>query len=263
MASLPIPDRRSGVTYSSIGPDGLVGRLVHDLSGGRVRDRHPAHLDPDLDAGSLPRLPGWRGSLGQTGSARSHLESQGVGAGDVFLFFGWFRDVFEDSAGHWNFLPRGRSVHAFFGWLQVGEVIPMPTGAVAEWAHAPWLSGHPHVRRGPEPGNAVYVASESLVLPGLGNTGLAGYGTVKRVRPKTVLTRPGSKSRSLWSLPGWFDPAAGVLPLSYHGAPERWSRDGDGILLSSVGRGQEFVLDCVGRPEAAAWIASIASSGPP
>lgn len=259
--SLPIPDRKSKLSYGDIGFDGLVGRLAEDLSKGRVRARSPAHLDPDLNHASAPRQSGWRASLGQTGSARAHLESHGVGVGDVFLFFGWFRDVVEDPDGRWSFVSGGRNIHAFFGWLQVGEVIPLPEGREDEWAHAPWLLDHPHVRRGPEPRNAVYVASDSLVLPEMPPLGLPGAGTVKSLSALTTLTRPGAKNRSLWSLPGWFDPSRGMPPLSYHGAPERWSREGETMILSSVGRGQEFVLDCAGRPEASAWIAAIAGSG--
>lgn len=261
--SLPIPDRRAACTYAEIGKDGLMGRLAEDLSKGRVRAGSPAHLDPDLDREAIPRMPGWRGSLGQTDSARSHLDSQGVGPGDLFLFFGWFRDAVENADGRWRFAPGGRNVHAFFGWLQVEEVLPLPTGIEAEWAHAPWLSDHPHVRRGPEPKNAVYVASEQLVLPGLGAVGLPGAGTFSRLSSGSVLTEAGSKNRSLWRLPAWFNPSDGLPPLTYHGSPARWSRDGDGILLESVGRGQEFVLDCSGREAAAEWIARLLSGAAP
>lgn len=258
--SLPIPDRRSRYSYGDIGADGLMGRLVEDLSKGRTRARSPAHLDPDIDAFSLPRLPGWRGAFGQTGSARTHLDRCGVGPGDVFLFFGWFRDVAMDTDGRWVFAPRRRSVHALFGWLQVGEVVPLPRGTLDEWAHVPWLQGHPHVSRGPEERNAVYVAAERLVMPGLGDTGLPGYGTIKKLSPGTMLTAEGARSRSLWRLPQWFAPSSGRACLSYHGSPERWTLDGGDVLLSSVGRGQEFVLDCKDRSAAADWVAQTVSS---
>jgi len=50
-----------------------------------------AHLDPDLDAASRRREPGWRPLLGQHGAAQSHLCNESVGPGDLFLFFGLFR----------------------------------------------------------------------------------------------------------------------------------------------------------------------------
>ncbi|CAI8922445.1 hypothetical protein EMIT0158MI4_310005 [Burkholderia ambifaria] len=46
----------------------------------------------------MANIPGWRPALGQTGAAQGHLSNNGVGAGDVFLFFGWFRQV-EKSRG--------------------------------------------------------------------------------------------------------------------------------------------------------------------
>jgi Nucleotide modification associated domain 3 len=42
--------------------------------------------------------------------------------------------------------------------------------------------------------------------------------------------------------------------LSYHGDKSRWARDGDAVLLRTVGRGQEFVLDCQEYPEAIQWL---------
>jgi len=257
LLSLPIPDGRSRLAYSGVG-DGLAGELVRDLTRGRVRPSFPAHLDPDLVAGDMPRKEGWRGVFGQTGSAASHLDANGVGPGDVFLFFGWFRDV-EQAGGAWRFRPGGRNVHAFFGWLQVAEVVRLPEGSAGEWAAHPWLEGHPHVMRGPEPGNRVYVASERLVLPGIADVGLPGWGRIAGLSQRTTLTAPGASTRSAWRLPDFFSPARGA-PLSYHGLPDRWSRDGDHVLLRSVSRGQEFVLDCDGRPEASRWIASIASA---
>lgn len=46
---------------AAAGPDPCaMGAVVEQLTGGRVRGDALAHLDPDLDAGALPRLPGWR-----------------------------------------------------------------------------------------------------------------------------------------------------------------------------------------------------------
>lgn len=45
--------------------------------------------------------------------------------------------------------------------------------------------------------------------------------------------------------------------LSYHRHPHRWHETADGVQLQSVGRGQEFVLDCHDYPEALAWLQQI------
>src|SRR5689334_1319956 len=98
MYSLPIQAAGATKRYGEIlkgddrrGTD--MGSVVKDLTSGRVCEEYLAHLDPDLDPSALPRLPGWRPAFGQTGAAQTHLDHCGVGVGDLFLFFGWFRRV--------------------------------------------------------------------------------------------------------------------------------------------------------------------------
>jgi hypothetical protein len=37
----------------------------------------------------------------------------------------------------------------------------------------------------------------------------------------------------------------------------RWKLDGDTVLLRSMGRGQEFVLDCQNYPDAIQWLSQL------
>ncbi|WP_171049104.1 hypothetical protein [Rhizobium sp. MHM7A] len=238
LVSLPIPDGRSLTRYGAI--DGPTGQLVEDLTNGRYQKRHPAHLDPDLEHGSIPRTEGWRGALGQTSAAASHLKSQGVTVGDVFLFFGWFRDV-DLKDGKYRFASKGRNIHALFGWLQIGEVIDLSSGDRQSWQNHPWLATHPHVRRGREAGNTIYVASEQLVI---GDTAFGpGWGRVSVLEPRHILTRDNAPGRSAWSLPSWMHPDQGSA-LSYHLDAARWGHAEAMATLNIVGRGQEFVLTC-------------------
>ena len=69
-----------------------LGALVNDLSRGRIKPTHWAHLDPILDT-RVSRGTGWRPLFGQAGASESHLRKTGVSEGDIFLFFGWFRQV--------------------------------------------------------------------------------------------------------------------------------------------------------------------------
>ena len=123
IVSLPIPDKSSVVTYGGICHEGgSLGNLVSDLTSGRVPPHYRAHIDPDLVADSLPRLPDWRPILGQTGQAQSHLRNNHVGPGDRFLFFGLFRLV-EMLNGSYTWLRDARPCHVIWGWLQVAEVL--------------------------------------------------------------------------------------------------------------------------------------------
>ena len=141
LISLPIPDAHGSVRFSDVEPS--IGRLVSDLTGGRIESDAPAHLDPDLRRGALRRRPdGWRPAFGQVGPAQGHLARCGVGVGDLFLFFGLFRQAYEDPRdGRVRWVPDARNQHVIFGWMEVEEVLrlhrdgPMHAG----------LRCHPHV----------------------------------------------------------------------------------------------------------------------
>jgi Nucleotide modification associated domain 3 len=78
--SLPIPTRMPTPTrFGDLSDD--VAQLVSDLTRGRITAVRPCHLDPDLDAKSLVRHPGWRGALGQVSAAQSHLSNNDIDSG--------------------------------------------------------------------------------------------------------------------------------------------------------------------------------------
>ena len=92
--SLPIPARHAPTRFRELHwGNGSLGPLVEHLTMGRVREGDRCHLDPDLRADAPPRRPGWRPAFGHVEIAQSHLEREGVGTGDLFLLFGWFRPV--------------------------------------------------------------------------------------------------------------------------------------------------------------------------
>jgi hypothetical protein len=262
MIPLPIPSRADRQRLGALNVDGIdVGALAAGLSRNRVNAKAYVHVDPDLQRALLPRAPGWRPAFGQMGAAQSHLSRCGVGCGDLFLFFGWFRAV-EGVDRHWRYLRDAPDVHALFGWLQVGEVIAVTCPRDVLRSH-PWLGTHPHVAsagRHRSANNTIYVAADELRL-GATNTGLPGGGVFERYSPALQLSAPG-RSRSWWRLPAWFAPSADRPALSYHAAPWRWSVESSGVLLRVVSKGQEFVLDCDRYPEVVGWLAALFASLP-
>jgi len=267
---LPIPDDRSPIRYSDLSPRGSehgaevpIADLVTDLTAGRIAPEHHAHLDPDLNSASLPRDPGWRPLFGQEGAAQSHLARHGVGRGDLFLFFGLFRPVtrIED---RWVYVKGSRSTHIIWGWMQVARVWTVDDHDLQA---TPWARRHPHFHRGPDTSNVVYVAAARMSLPrgGVregdrnsrpderGAHAPAGAGVFARDRPELHLSAADTARPSSWDLPGWFHPGQGRPALTYHGRPDRWSRDGHRTRLQTVGRGQEFILDADAYPEATGW----------
>jgi hypothetical protein len=233
LISLPIPCDRpgSGTPYTSI-------RAVTGASLAQIMDQlrvavppDGAHLDPDLVRGAVPRDPGWRALFGQSSQAERHLENQHVTSGDLFLFFGLFRQTaLVDGELRWA--PRASMLHVLFGYLEIGEIRHI--GSPADVTDLPWAASHPHVKVWDRPGNTLYVAAaKSALAPGRPGAGLF------RFSPTTQLTQPGATT-SIWQLPAAFVSCA--QHLSYHMDAKRWQIQSDGtVILHTVGRGQEFV----------------------
>lgn len=233
-----------------------LGSVASDLTGGRTRPDHFAHLDPDLAASAFPRQPGWRPLLGQAGAAQSVLAREGVGAGDLFLFFGWFRQV-SRSAGRMEYVRGAPNMHVLWGWLQVDDVLEVGRDRFPTWmAYHPHLAPHRKLAS-----DTLYVARERLRIGGV-DLDIPGAGTFSAYDDRLRLTAPGD-NRSIWALPAWFAPSPPRPPLGYHAAPDRWQVDGDQVHLRTVGRGQEFVLDTEWYPEALPWAVGLLQASIP
>ncbi|MEZ4662099.1 MAG: hypothetical protein R2911_31495 [Caldilineaceae bacterium] len=261
LCPLPIPDVRAQRRYCDMqlangslpARYSHLGALVAELTGGKTGADACGHLDPDLTAHSVARADGWRPAFGQTGAALGHLHNQAIGPGDLFLFYGWFRRV-ELVDDRLQYVAIAPDMHVIYGWLQVESVFYPARCADADIPA--WLRDHPHCAPDFARQNAIYVARERLALAGVDGR-IAGGGLFPACRPARQLTAAESARRSLWRLPGWFYPPAPEQALSYHGKMERWQRQGEHALLRTVGRGQEFVLDCAHYPRCAAWLAEL------
>jgi len=244
LLSLPIPEE-SSIRYRDLFCEGAeFEKLVEDLTSGKVRGSDCAHLDPDLDARSYPRQPGWRPLFGPSGPAMTHLRNNGLGLGDLFLFFGWFRQT-EVVNGTYRYVRGAPDLHVIFGWLQIGDITD---GREARTAF-PWATYHAHLDRSLV--EQVFIASRHLWLGS--STRTAGGGVFGKYHDDLCLTDRGQNHRSLWRLPRSFYPAGEKKPLSYHESMARWQMKDHCAILQSAGRGQEFVLDAHEYPEAVEW----------
>ncbi len=206
-----------------------------------------AHIDPDLKPQSLSRKSGWTAIFGPSEAAQTHLIRNGVGIGDLFLFFGWFKQT-EWRQGRLKFISSAPDIHLMFGWLQVGMTKNAKEFSAKERA---WAEYHPHFHPQRLNSSVIYLATENLQVRGV-RTGMPGYRVFPLYREALRLTAPGG-SRSTWRLPKWFYPGNGRPALSYHGDLSRWEREQNCVYLRTVGRGQEFVLDCDYYPEWLDW----------
>jgi hypothetical protein len=218
MLSLPIPTDAPEGRYAELFHDGRsYERITLDLGGQPAMAAGNCHPDPDLRLAGRA-ISGWRPALGQTGPSLGHLENQGVGVGDLFLFFGWFRRA-EFHGERLRFVQGAPDVHAVFGYLEVGEVLEG-----AEIARVPW---HPHASPVPRDRNTVYTAAARLAGAELPGVGTLDY------REDRVLTAPGL-TRSRWKLLPWM----GLAEISAH-KPKALHSD----YFQSTPRSQEFVIE--------------------
>lgn len=210
--SLPIPTaKRSETTYELAG----LGEIVARTTKGRVRPENLCHEDPMFHDG--------RCAFGQTGAAQAHLAKQGVGVGDIFLFFG----LFVEQEG-------GDRHHRIFGFLRVEEVRAIGGRPNKDHRLKCFPRRHPHTIGEWNENNTIY---------------LGGGTKTRKAHQSLRLSKPGGPV-SRWVVPPWLH----GVGLSYHLKSSRWIGDND---LQVVGRGQEFVADVGDLAEPRAWLAAV------
>jgi hypothetical protein len=208
--SLPIPGRagQSETTYGCLG----LGELVRSATRGRMNADDLCHNDPMFENG--------RWAFGQTDKAQAHLAKQGVTIGDVFLFFGLFREP-----------GTGDDHHRIFGYLQIDEILRLGPRPSMDDQPRGFTRRHPHTIGQWEANNTVYV--------GTGARATKASSTLRLSKPGAV--------KSQWVVPTWLAETG----LSFHSDPDRWQR---GNELRVVGRGQEFVAVVGDRAAPRAWL---------
>ena len=224
LLSLPIPEN-NGIEYEQLEyGEKTYTQILKDLN--PKGDYQYAHLDPDLcNSIRKTKVEGWLPAFGQCGTAQSILQSCEVEKGDIFLFFGWFRQT-EEIEGKLRYIKGASDLHKIFAYMQIGEII---TGAEKIKKYA-W---HPHSldlytksQKKDHQNNTLYLPSEKLTSLGLD---VDGYGTLNY-----QLTND-ANSRSMWK------PLEFLLPENLHQKCKRKNQMKDGNIYYR-GRWQELVF---------------------
>ena len=223
LCSLPIPDCDSNITYDGIRYGNMnMGEIVEDLTRrrqpqNRIGRKSRAHLDPDINASDYPRQEDWQPLFGQCGHPQEHLRNQCVVEGDLFLFFGLFREV-KEAANGWWYVKGTQPRHILWGWLQIGEIRKVNELAKDE---LPWARYHPHLQYPKSDldktlvDNTLYVASDRLDL----DHSFKGAGRFPKFHEQLVLTDPEGLEVTDWRLPRCFYPDEGKYPLTHFPDP--------------------------------------------
>lgn len=165
-------------------------------------------------------------ALGQADRAEGHLRNQGVGVGDLFLFYGWFRQIGYHN-DRWSYVKDAPDIHQIWAYMMIGnkQVIDSDANKLDALTTFPFLSEHPHIRRQKYNSNkeSIYVSSQHGILP------------FSKERCLTDTKR--YQGRSTWRLPVIFNQPRAFSHLKI------FEPDGDDVVIRYRGFGQEFVLD--------------------
>ena len=139
LLSLPIPDEEDANTFSSLHWEGnSYFDIIHSLNPKTfITSDSRCHLDPDLRFDVKNRETNWKPAFGQMNASLSHLRNQNVSVGDIFLFYGWFRET-ELKDGRFRYKKYGIDAHIIYGYMQIGEIIEHKEDV------PDWLKDHPH-----------------------------------------------------------------------------------------------------------------------
>lgn len=247
LLSLPIHDDKdmhtkfSQLFYENKSYDRIINELMGDADGvkSKYSDEIYCHLDPDIRQDIIKdRNPKWRAAFGQSGAAQGHLSNKCVKEGDIFLFFGWFKQA-ELVDNKFNYMHESQDLHIIYGYLQVGEMYKniREINNLPDYIRSHSHSTKYHIEQG---SNCIYVASEKLSF----NKNRKGSDVLK-CKPNLVLTKEGM-TRSKWRLTNIFE----NLPITYHN--NNSIRDG---YFQSAHIGQEFIIE--GGEELLNWTKDI------
>ncbi|MEI6746761.1 MAG: hypothetical protein WCL34_12435 [Methylococcaceae bacterium] len=259
MVSLPIPTNtvsRSATQIKDLHVNRYdIAKVISDLSKNRLTAEQYVHLDPDINYEMLASRPtDWAGAFGQVGAAQGHLSNHGVDKGDLFIYFGWFKEV-EQHNDVWQFKKNAPDLHVIYGWLFVDDVITVGD-KVNALQQFPWLEYHPHLLGDYNENNTMYIGSQKL--PSKINKDKCGYGVFNNVSEIQTLTDIRQNNRTVWKLPICFYPSEGKPALTYHPDKKRWKVENDEwAILNSVAKGQEFILDAEHYPGINEWLTKL------
>ena len=223
LISMPIPTTGSEIIkYADLNYDNKSYlEIVKDLN-----PRFPytyCHLDPDIRKSITNQDDQWKSLFGQCGGAQGHLNKHLIEVGDIFLFFGCFRQTERDKTGKLRFVRNSPELHIIYGYMQIGEIVKEKNRIKKEFNWHPH-SDEIHLEK---VNNTIYVASDKLSL----DNSLSGYGTFD-LKTNRILTKPGM-TRTKWDLPEYFKD----VTITRHDK-ESFKED----HFQAVNIGQEFVI---------------------
>jgi hypothetical protein len=231
--SIPIPSSKDDIFYSDLTVDHegeSIQSILNDITGNRIcANKHwntcdymvseqRCHYDP------MPIREESSIALGQAGRAESHLRKQGLDVGDIFLFYGWFKQV-EKKDGRWVYKANAEDIHLIWAWMSVGGIMNLDNIQQRKMVSVqyPFLAAHPHLSEWRNAPNRIYLSQDG---------GLFRYSDLRCLTDCEEY-----QGRSTWRLPKCFNQPQAFTYL------KNFSQCGEQVIIRYQGYGQEFVLD--------------------
>tara|TARA_Y100000994_G_scaffold237997_1_gene230130 strand:- start:118 stop:894 length:777 start_codon:yes stop_codon:yes gene_type:complete len=224
--SLPIPQNgKSSKKYHELKFNGINGtQALKEVSSTKVTSEDFCHYDPALNEKI--------GLFGQAGSAQSELKNNGVGIGDLFLFFGWFKKTDNPKI----------NIHKIFGWLQIEEILDGNI-QISKFLKKNNIT-HPHDPKYKEyKNNTIYVSKKN-------------FGLFEKFSDDLVLSAPGF-SKSMWQFPKKYFGSVNNKNRNIFLNRLKWKDRKNLLVDTNIGPGQEFILDAQNTPRISMWAKSL------
>lgn len=181
LLSMPIPSGDALSFYDLRHGEHTYSEILRQLASKRQYEKYDkCHLDPDVRENvRVSPVQGWKPAFGQVGAAQTYLSNRGVSKGDLFLFFGRFRQTVGCIPnGTLRFAKKSPILHIIYGYLEIGEVIRRDLILHER------IGWHPHsnLERYKDTNNTIYLAAESLSF----NKNIRGWGVFDYVEHRVL-----------------------------------------------------------------------------
>ena len=162
LLSMPIPSDDGTLSYKDLHYDGITyHEILRQLAPKKKYDI--CHLDPDIRAEvRISPIEKWDAAFGQIGSPQGFLRNNQIQKGDLFLFFGRFRQTIGNmNEGTLRYEKHAPILHIIFGYLEIGRVVNNDNLCEVGDMNCSW---HPHGagKRLKDKSNTLYLAADTL-----------------------------------------------------------------------------------------------------
>ncbi len=171
----------------------------------------------------------WYPAYFHNGLLESHLSKQKVSVGDIFLFYGWFRQTEYDSTHTLRFVPDAPEQNIIFAYFQIGAIIKDISFFSKQYN---WQL-HTFIDKSNSIPNTIYLPTKKLSY----NNHQPGC-DVLSYSSKLILTKPGFNYNQ-WQLPDFL--CAPDVTITYHNNRNNGFISGKDYFIASA-ISEEFVI---------------------